>query len=298
MTVASVSAAAGGTGAARGLQSFRAGDRVDAERRQIVGQQDRSGLTEPRTPALRLSVSNGITSTRPLVSAATAIGISSRIAGSTPARAHRDVIVYLPPRAETAVLDGDLQDARVLAGAPARDDVGRGADVEHDEDAGKGGGVEAAERMRDSLANRAENRRAQIHLGVAAFEPRDGAAALISLADQPPAQPHEQSASQPGRRHPDHRPARRRHRLHRPLRRVFAGAGRDHLVGVAFLAKKAEHRVERREADGSLAQPLGVEPVFVERQSRRQNVGDALMKARHQHPPYSGFAHIYGKIPT
>ncbi len=66
------------------------------------------------------------------------------------------------------------------------------------------------------------------------------------------------------------------------------------LVGVAFLPQEAQHGVERREADGAFAQAFGVQPVLVEAEPRRQDVGDALMQARDEHATDAGFAHASG----
>jgi len=49
--------------------------------------------------------------------------------------------------------------------------------------------------------------------------------------------------------------------------------------------------MQRRETDGALAQPFGIQPVFVEIEARRQDVGDALMKAGDEDATDAGFAH-------
>ncbi len=46
-------------------------------------------------------------------------------------------------------------------------------------------------------------------------------------------------------------------RRHGPLGRIGASLARHLGVDCPLLAQKAEHRVERREPDGAVAQPLG-----------------------------------------
>ena len=152
-------------------------------------------------------------------------------------------------------------------------------------------GVEAAQRMRHRLAHGAEDRRPDVDIGRAAPEAGNRAAALIGFADELTSEAHQHPAAQPRRRGLDERALDGRHRLHRPLRRVFARARRDNRVRVAFLPQKAEHGVERRETDRPFPQPLRVQPVLVEAEARRQDVGDALMQARDEHATYTGFTH-------
>ena len=58
-------------------------------------------------------------------------------------------------------------------------------------------------------------------------------------------------------------------------------------------AEKAEHRGQRRQADRAFAQPGDVQPVLVELEPRRQQIGDRLMQARDEHAADSGFTHDF-----
>src|SRR5262249_33245700 len=74
-------------------------------------------------------------------------------------------------------------------------------------------------------------------------------------------------------------------------RRVFASPRGDDLIDVAFLPQEAQDRMQRREADRALAQPLGVQPVLVKIEARREDVRDCLVQAGDEDATYAGSAH-------
>ncbi len=149
--------------------------------------------------------------------------------------------------------------------------------------------------MADRLANRAEHRRAYVDAGETAADSEDGAAALIRVADELAGDPHQHPAAKPGRRHPDQSAAQRPQGLHRPFSRVLPCARGDPVVRRPFLPQEAQDRIQRRQSDGSFAQPFGVEPVFVEGQPHRQDIGNSLVKAGDQDAADSGIAHRRGR---
>ena len=78
---------------------------------------------------------------------------------------------------------------------------------------------------------------------------------------------------------------------HHPLGRVFAGTRGDQPVRLALLTQKAEHRRQRRQADTAVAQARRVQPRLVELQTRRQQIGDALVQARDEQASDAGVIH-------
>jgi molybdopterin-guanine dinucleotide biosynthesis protein A len=56
--------------------------------------------------------------------------------------------------------------------------------------------------------------------------------------------------------------------------------------------------VQGRQADRPVAEPFGVQPVLVEIQACRHDVGDALVKARHKDPANSRFGHFLLRLRT
>ena len=75
---------------------------------------------------------------------------------------------------------------------------------------------------------------------------------------------------------------------------VLTRTRRDQGVGVPLLTQEAQDRIQRRQPDRAVAQALGVEPVFVEPEPRRQDVSDALVQAGDEDPTDTGFVHVSG----
>jgi hypothetical protein len=72
---------------------------------------------------------------------------------------------------------------------------------------------------------------------------------------------------------------------------------RDHAVRGRLLAlQEAEHGAERRQAHAAVAQAGRAEPVLVEIEPRRRNVGNALVQAGDQQTAYPGVNHVPGSL--
>jgi hypothetical protein len=83
----------------------------------------------------------------------------------------------------------------------------------------------------------------------------------------------------------------RRHRRHRPFGRQRPGLGHDAVVGVALGAEESHDRSYRREPDISIAQAVGVEPVFVKIYALRQLFEDRLVEAGCKQAPDARLCH-------
>ena len=64
------------------------------------------------------------------------------------------------------------------------------------------------------------------------------------------------------------------------------------MVRLAFLTEKAEYGRQRRQADAAFPQAGGVQPRLVEFEPGRQQIGDALMEARHEQSSNARVSHV------
>src|SRR4029450_343937 len=135
-------------------------------------------------------------------------------------------------------------------------------------------------------------------------ETRPDVAAPIAGADDSSADAHHQTAAQPFGYGFEHRALEATHRLDGPVGRVLAGACGDRSIDVtrgplvvvvfvfpSFFTEKAQDSIERSQADGAVAQAFRMQPVLIETQSIRQNVGDALEQAGDKNAAHPGLTH-------
>src|SRR5215831_10049293 len=191
----------------------------------------------------------------------------------------------MTPRLSSTGLCRDNRDrhpAAWAAGGAARRHLDFRGHIEQLEQPCDGGCVEPAQRVRHGLADVAENTGAEVERrGALAQLEREAAAAEAAL-DEPVGQAEDEPRAQSGGCPLQQLALDSAHRLDSPLGGVLPRAGGDPRVRLAFLPQKAQHGIQRRQADGAVTQALSVEPALVEAEPRRQNVGDALMEAGDQ----------------
>ena len=152
--------------------------------------------------------------------------------------------------------------------------------------------IEPAQRQRRRLAHLAEQRAAQVDRGGAATQP------ARSRASRDRSRVTSARAIRSARAGPQR--ARQRRMIRRssggmPVtvqsRRVLAGARGDLIVRLSFAAQEAQDRGQRRQPDRAFAQPGGAQPVLVELEPVRQQIGDRLVQAGDEHPADSRLTH-------
>ncbi len=153
------------------------------------------------------------------------------------------------------------------------------------------GRVELAKRLLGRIPDLAKDRTAEIDRAAAFPPPHDRAAATIRLPDHAPRESRDESQTH-GVGHGEHeRALERRQFSHHPLGRVFPRTFGDQPIRLTLLTQEAEHRRQRRQADTAVAQTGRVQPRFVELQTRRQDIGDALVEARNEQTSDAGVIH-------